>query len=158
MQDHDALAALGPGIYVHVPFCASRCDYCAFATWTDRHHLAVGYTDACVRELQRAYGEGLGPAATVFFGGGTPSQLPGEELARVLGAIRRLDDAEVTVECNPEDVTVALLSTYAAAGVNRVSTGVQSLVPHVLDSLGRRHEQGPTPLRTAPGSGRLLPG
>jgi putative oxygen-independent coproporphyrinogen III oxidase len=144
VRDPGAATRASPalGVYVHIPFCARRCDYCAFATWTDRHHLAVGYADACVNELHRAYGEGLGPAATVFFGGGTPSQLPGEELARVLGAIQRLHGAEVTVECNPEDVTVGLLRTYAAAGVNRVSIGVQSLVPGVLESLGRRHGPG----------------
>ena len=135
-------AAQALGVYVHVPFCAKRCDYCAFATWTDRHHLSAAYAKACVTELERAYREGLGPAATVFVGGGTPSQLPGEELARVLGAVWRLEGAEVTVECNPEDVTVELLSTYASAGVNRVSIGVQSLVPRVLDSLGRPHRPG----------------
>ena len=130
------------GVYVHVPFCARRCDYCAFATWTDLHHLSVAYVDACLTELGRAYDAGLGPAATVFFGGGTPSQLPPEELARLLEGIRVADGAEVTVECNPEDVTERLLGTYAAAGVNRISLGVQSLVGRVLDSLGRRHEPG----------------
>jgi oxygen-independent coproporphyrinogen-3 oxidase len=126
-------------VYVHIPFCARRCDYCAFATWTDRHHLAVSYVDACLAQLRRAYDEGLGPAATVFFGGGTPSQLPGDELARLLEGVRRDENAEVTVECNPEDVTVRLLRTYSSAGVNRISLGVQSLVTHVLQSLGRVH-------------------
>lgn len=129
------------GVYVHVPFCARRCDYCAFATWTDRHHLAFDYVDACLTELERAYGrERLGSAATVFFGGGTPSQLDPGELARLLRGIRRLPGAEVSVECNPEDVTLELLSTYAEAGVTRISLGVQSRVPAVLESLGRRHD------------------
>jgi len=114
------------GVYVHVPFCARRCDYCAFATWAGLHHLSEAYVDACLSQLNRAYDKGLGPAATVFFGGGTPSQLPGNDLARLLDGVRRQEGAEVTVECNPEDVTVGLLRTYAAAGVNRVSLGVQS--------------------------------
>ena len=104
--------------------------------------MAAAYTDACLTELNRAYDAGLGPAATVFVGGGTPTQLPGDDLARLLGGIRVLEGAEVTVECNPEDVSTGLLRTYAAAGVTRISIGVQSLVPHVLDSLGRRYEQG----------------
>ncbi|MGA2804166.1 MAG: radical SAM family heme chaperone HemW [Acidimicrobiales bacterium] len=133
------------GIYVHVPFCARRCDYCAFATWAGLNHLARPYVDACLTELRRAYDGGLGPAATVFFGGGTPSQLPGSELARLLDGIPREEGAEVTVECNPEDVTVGLLGTYAAAGVTRISLGVQSLASHVLASLGRRHNPETVP-------------
>ena len=81
--------------------------------------MAAAYAEACLTELNRAYDAGLGPAATVFFGGGTPSQLPGDELARLLGGIRLLEGAEVTVECNPEDVSTGLLRTYAAAGVTR---------------------------------------
>ena len=109
-----AAPAEGLGVYVHIPFCARRCDYCAFATWTDLHHLTAAYVDACLTEINRAYDAGLGPAATVFVGGGTPSQLPGDELARLLGGIRLLEGAEVTVECNPEDV-----STEAPAHLRR---------------------------------------
>ncbi len=126
-------------MYVHVPFCARRCDYCAFATWSGLQHLSKAYVDACLAQLGRAYDEGLGPAATVFFGGGTPSRLPGDELARLLAGVRRNEGAEVTVECNPEDITVGLLRTYVGAGVTRISLGVQSLAPHVLTSLGRLH-------------------
>ena len=125
------------GVYVHVPFCSRRCDYCAFATWTDRHHLHEAYTAACVAELGAA---GLAPASSVFFGGGTPSLLPGEQLAAILAAVPRRDGAEVTVECNPETVTAGLLATYRAAGVTRLSFGVQSMAPHVLASLGRPHD------------------
>jgi len=139
----------GLGVYVHVPFCARRCDYCAFATWTDRRHMFEEYTDACLAQLRRAYREGLGPASTIFFGGGTPSQLRGDELARLLGGIQRLEGAEVTVECNPEDVTEALLRLYEQAGVNRISLGVQSLVPHVLRSLGRFHSPEAVPRAVA---------
>jgi oxygen-independent coproporphyrinogen-3 oxidase len=124
------------GVYVHIPFCAARCDYCAFATWTDRHHLQARYLHALVVDIDRA---ALQPVTSVFVGGGTPTLVDAEGLGRVLRAIPTVADAEVTVECNPDDVTPELLATYAAAGVNRVSIGVQSMVPHVLRSLGRSH-------------------
>jgi oxygen-independent coproporphyrinogen-3 oxidase len=127
------------GVYVHVPFCARRCDYCAFATWTDRSHLMEAYAAACVQEVQRA----AVPAATsVFFGGGTPSLLPAASLVSILDAVARVPGAEVTVECNPETVTAGLLEAYAAAGVTRLSFGVQSMAPHVLSALGRTHTPG----------------
>jgi putative oxygen-independent coproporphyrinogen III oxidase len=125
------------GVYVHVPFCASRCDYCAFATWTDRHHLHAAYVDACVAELRSA---ALPPATSVFFGGGTPSLLRADLLTSILDAIDRAPGAEVTVECNPDTVDEALLTAYRSAGVTRLSFGVQSMVPHVLRSLGRTHD------------------
>jgi putative oxygen-independent coproporphyrinogen III oxidase len=124
-------------VYVHVPFCARRCDYCAFATWTDRGHLVDAYVDACVREVEEA---APAPAATVFVGGGTPSLLPADRLAGLVAAVPRAPGAEVTVECNPEDVTEARLEAYRAAGVTRVSFGVQSMVSHVLAGLGRVHD------------------
>ena len=126
------------GVYVHIPFCASRCDYCAFATWTDRSHLMADYARACGREVSDA---GLPPATSVFFGGGTPSLLPGELLASILAAVDRTPDAEVTVECNPDTVSAELFSLYREAGVTRVSFGVQSMVPSVLRSLGRTHDR-----------------
>jgi oxygen-independent coproporphyrinogen-3 oxidase len=84
----------------------------------------------------------MAPATSVFVGGGTPTLVPGEGLARVLRAIPLAVGAEVTVECNPDDVTPELIETYAGAGVNRVSIGVQSMVPHVLAALGRTHDPG----------------
>jgi len=128
------------GVYVHVPFCASRCDYCAFATWTDRDPLMADYARACAAELRRAtVEEGLPVATSVYVGGGTPSRLPAELLGEVLGAAELAPDAEVTVECNPEDASAARFACWRRAGVTRVSLGVQSMVPHVLESLGRRH-------------------
>jgi oxygen-independent coproporphyrinogen-3 oxidase len=130
-------ARAGRGVYVHIPFCAARCDYCDFATWTDRGHLVEAYVDACVRDVrQRA----LAPVDTVFFGGGTPSLLPAHQLTRILDAIPRVADAEVTVECNPDSVDLDKLRAYVDAGVNRVSFGVQSMRPHVLLALGRTHD------------------
>src|SRR5205085_11534283 len=119
------------------PFCVRRSDYCAFATWDDRPHLLDGYLDALVTEIGRAE---VPPATSVFFGGGTPSLLTPSQLARVLGAIEVDGGAEVTVECNPDTVGDEKLAGYRAAGVTRISLGVQSMVPHVLAALGRSHD------------------
>lgn len=127
------------GVYVHVPFCAHRCDYCAFATYSDRDQLMDDYVESLLIEIARARDDGLPRADTVFFGGGTPSRLAAEQLVRVLEAIPRSPDAEVTVECNPEDADLARLGAYRAAGVTRMSFGVQSTRPAVLADLGRRH-------------------
>lgn len=128
------------GVYVHIPFCTHRCDYCAFATWTDRAHLMDEYAQACIAFLRTSEGAADFPTATsVFFGGGTPSLLPAGSLVRILAAVARTPDAEVTVECNPDTVTPALLDAYLAGGVNRLSFGVQSMAPHVLRGLGRTH-------------------
>jgi oxygen-independent coproporphyrinogen-3 oxidase len=129
------------GVYVHIPFCASKCDYCAFATWTDRSHLVAEYLEALQVEIERAAADGMPVADTVFVGGGTPTMVPGEALAAVIATIPFSADAEVTVECNPDDVTAGLLDAYHRAGVNRVSLGVQSMSAHVLASLGRTHDQ-----------------
>ncbi len=128
------------GVYVHIPFCAQRCDYCDFATWTDRGHLVGEYVDACVADLAGRPAGSVPPATSVFFGGGTPSLIPAAGLARILGAITVEPGAEVTVECNPDSVDPDLLETYAGAGVNRLSFGVQSMQPHVLAELGRTHD------------------
>jgi oxygen-independent coproporphyrinogen-3 oxidase len=135
------------GVYVHVPFCIRRCDYCDFATWTDRHHLVDDYVAACVADLRHHAradrpGDEPGPlpaATSVFFGGGTPSLLRPDQLAAVLDEIDRAPGAEVTVECNPDTVDAERLAGYRAAGVTRISLGVQSFVPHVLAALGRTH-------------------
>ncbi len=128
------------GVYVHVPFCAARCDYCAFATYTDRDHLMEEYAAACIDEIKAAVSdEGMPVATSIFVGGGTPSRLAADLLAAIIEAVPRRDGAEVTVECNPEDASLERFSTWQAAGVNRISFGVQSMVPHVLEGLGRRH-------------------
>ena len=123
-----------------MPFCAARCDYCAFATWTDRHHLQRTYLDACRRDVERAVVAGMPLATSIFVGGGTPSLVPAAELVAVLDAVPRAPGCEVTVECNPDTVTPDLVEAYAAGGVNRVSLGVQSMVDHVLHGLGRTHD------------------
>ncbi len=129
-------AEIGFGVYVHIPFCASKCDYCAFATFTDRSHLESQYLRALRTEIERA---SLPLASAVFVGGGTPSHVNPHELVHALNAIPRRSDAEFTIECNPDDVTVELLTVYRSIGVNRVSIGMQSASPHVLAALGRTH-------------------
>ena len=129
------------GVYVHIPFCASKCDYCAFATWTDRHHLTDVYLAALRLDIERALDAGMPTASSIFVGGGTPSMVDGDALADVIGLVPVTPDAEVTVECNPDDVTDALLESYRRGGVNRISLGVQSMSSHVLGALGRQHDQ-----------------
>jgi len=129
------------GAYVHVPFCARRCDYCAFAAWDDRHELTDRYL-AALRVQARREAEHCPPVTSVFVGGGTPSMVPAEPLLAALGELPLADGAEITVECNPDTVTPALVDAYAAGGVTRLSFGVQSMVPHVLASLGRAHDPG----------------
>ena len=125
---------------MHVPFCAARCDYCAFATWTDRHHLQHAYLEACRTDVERAVADGLPPATSIFVGGGTPSLVEPERLVAVLDAMPRTAGCEVTVEANPDTVTAELVAALAAGGVTRISLGVQSMVHHVLARLGRTHD------------------
>jgi coproporphyrinogen III oxidase-like Fe-S oxidoreductase len=96
-----------------MPFCAARCDYCAFATWTDRHHLQHAYLDACRVDIERAVAAGLPHATSVFVGGGTPSLVDPQQLVAVLDAVPKTPDCEVTVECNPDTVTPELVEVYS---------------------------------------------
>jgi oxygen-independent coproporphyrinogen-3 oxidase len=130
------------GLYVHVPFCARRCAYCAFVTSTDLGQIART-VDALVTEIGRLAGSTRRELATVYLGGGTPSLLPRAELERLLAAIRNgfavTPGAEVTLEANPDDVDAAAVAAWAALGVTRVSLGVQSFADPVLEMLDRRH-------------------
>ena len=128
------------GVYVHIPFCVHRCGYCAFATWSDRHHLESEYLDALEQDIRDAASLGMPVASSIFVGGGTPSLVSPDRLSAVISSIPRHEGAEVTVECNPDDVSVDLLSEFQSAGVNRISLGVQSTIPHVLASLDRSHD------------------
>ncbi|MGJ7907170.1 radical SAM family heme chaperone HemW [Actinopolyspora sp. H202] len=144
------------GIYVHVPFCATRCGYCDFNTYT-ADELAGGgsfrgWLDALKAELElgaRVLGEGnsaVPRAETVFVGGGTPSLLGGEGLGEVLDAVRAsfglAPDAEVTTEANPESTSPELFTALLQAGYTRVSLGMQSAAEHVLRVLDRNHTPG----------------
>ena len=126
------------GVYLHVPFCVRRCDYCSFATWADRGHLIETYLAACQTQA-RAASTSIPEITSVFIGGGTPNLVPADLLMNIFQELPIIPNAEFTVECNPDLVDPQQLETYVAAGVNRISLGVQSMAPHVLTSLGRDH-------------------
>ncbi len=125
---------------MHIPFCAHRCDYCAFSIFTDRHHLHRAYVDALLAEIDSAATRGA-LFRTVFIGGGTPSLIDAALLGEVLRALPCVDSAEVTVESNPDDISEEWLGAIREAGMTRLSLGVQSTVDHVLSSLNRRHDR-----------------
>lgn len=132
----------GFGVYVHIPFCLHRCHYCDFNTYEGLDHLHDRYVDALCRHIGEL--DGAYPAATsVFFGGGTPTLLPAASLTRILDEVRERigleRDCEVTIEANPETVDERIFVDLLEAGFNRVSIGVQSLRPSVLQGLGRTH-------------------
>ena len=130
------------GLYLHIPFCAAICNYCNFNRGLLDDGLRRRYVDALEREV-RASAEPHAGADTIYFGGGTPSLLPAADVARLIAACREsfalASDAEVTLEANPETVTRASLDGFRAAGVNRVSFGVQSFRDDELGRLGRLH-------------------
>jgi oxygen-independent coproporphyrinogen-3 oxidase len=145
------VGARGFGVYVHIPFCASRCGYCDFNTYTPAEGVVSdGYADLVLAELARAVdvlgGAPPGRVDTVFVGGGTPTLLSPVELGRILEGIDKAwglaAGAEVTTEANPESVDPAALRGLRSAGFTRISLGMQSAAPHVLAVLDRRHTPG----------------
>jgi putative oxygen-independent coproporphyrinogen III oxidase len=141
------------GFYLHVPFCASRCGYCDFNTYTAKElgggASQASYAETAISEvrLARRVLEDLDrPVDTVFFGGGTPTLLPADDLGRMLAAVRDefglAPGAEVTTEANPESVDPQYLENLLAAGLTRVSFGMQSASSHVLKILDRQHTPG----------------
>jgi oxygen-independent coproporphyrinogen-3 oxidase len=151
-----ALAGAGQrpfGLYVHVPFCATRCGYCDFNTYTAAE-LGPGvsrdsYAGLAIDEIRlarRVLGDQAAPVRTVFFGGGTPTLLPPAQLGAILAAVDAefglLAGAEVTAEANPETVTEPVLAALREAGFTRMSFGMQSAAPHVLAVLDREHQPG----------------
>lgn len=132
------------GIYVHIPFCKSRCGYCAFYSTTLPGEVRGRYVAALCREISaRAGFFGRGEVGSVYLGGGTPSQLSPAELESLLDAIARnfrlAADAEITIEVNPDDVSREYARALASLPINRVSMGVQSLCDGLLRMAGRRH-------------------
>ncbi|MEU5236259.1 radical SAM family heme chaperone HemW [Streptomyces lydicus] len=145
------------GFYLHVPYCATRCGYCDFNTYTASELRGSGgalasrdnYADTLVEEIRLArkvLGDDPRPVDTVFVGGGTPTLLPAADLGRMLAAIRDefglAPDAEITTEANPESVDPRYLAELRAGGFNRVSFGMQSARQHVLKILDRTHTPG----------------
>ncbi|MEV8342964.1 radical SAM family heme chaperone HemW [Streptomyces niveus] len=145
------------GFYLHVPYCATRCGYCDFNTYTATELRGSGgvlasrdnYADTLTDEIRLArkiLGDDTRPVRTVFVGGGTPTLLAAADLVRMLDAVREefglADDAEVTTEANPESVDPAYLAELRAGGFNRISFGMQSAKQHVLQVLDRTHTPG----------------
>ena len=152
----DALASFGEqpfGFYVHVPYCATRCGYCDFNTYTAKElgggASQASYAETAIAEIRlarRVLGDRYVPVETVFFGGGTPTLLPAADLKAILKAIRDefglAAGAEVTTEANPESVDEKYLVELCDGGFNRISFGMQSARPHVLKVLERGHTPG----------------
>ncbi len=133
-----------PGVYIHIPFCRSRCSYCDFATGTYESELAQRYVTALVQEISEARRPvGLTVVDSIYLGGGTPSLLSPSQLERIFDAVHRrfsvTATAEVTMEMNPGTVTPEKLRAYKAAGVNRASFGAQTFDDRELAKLGRIH-------------------
>ena len=138
--------------YVHIPYCVKRCGYCDFNTYTpaelqgpDLAAVSANYIDAVIQEIEMASSSvGNAEVPTIFFGGGTPSLMPAADLARVISAIREkfelANDAEITIEVNPDSVSEQFLAHMREAGANRISMGMQSAAPHVLETLDRTHK------------------
>ncbi len=137
-------------LYIHVPFCARRCSYCDFAIAVRRDLPSQAFVDAVLQEWggwqDHPIWEGSPEVRTVYFGGGTPSRLDPNGIAELLAGVTRartvVPGAEVTLEANPDDVTPARAAAWRAAGINRVSLGVQSFNPAVLRWMHRTHTSG----------------
>jgi len=132
------------GVYIHIPFCASRCGYCDFCTYAGRDNLMHKYQHALETHILESSAQ-FAPYLidTVYFGGGTPSYFGARRICDIFNALKRagrvLKDSEVTVEVNPDSVTRRDLSLLKREGVNRLSIGVQSANPELLKLIGRRH-------------------
>lgn len=132
-------------VYIHVPFCTTKCTYCAFNTYTNLENLVQPYTDAVANELVSvALSQPNTPVHTIFFGGGTPSLLTPAQFDQILNTIRQhyvLDaDAEISLEANPNDITRPYLEALRATGLNRISIGMQSAIESELQMFARRHD------------------
>ena len=135
-REHEPL-----GVYIHIPFCRTRCPYCDFVSNAIPGPIPGTFVDAVCREVESF--EGPREAATIFFGGGTPSLLEPVAIEHILETVHErfaVRDPEITIEANPDDVTIELADAWSALGVNRVSLGVQSFDDRVLRYLGRRHD------------------
>lgn len=132
------------GIYLHIPFCVKKCDYCDFTSFANAGALD-GYVEALLHEIELTARTGEYPASfdTVFFGGGTPSLLSGEQMQRIMDVLRASfpiqEQAECSMECNPGTASKEHLAAYHAAGINRLSIGLQSTHDALLKSIGRIH-------------------
>jgi oxygen-independent coproporphyrinogen-3 oxidase len=125
-----------PALYIHIPFCAQKCAYCDFASWAGREAAWEAYFDALEGELDNWIDKVGNEFSTVFIGGGTPSLVPAEYIARIA---RKVKCAEFSMEANPGTLTSEKLRVYRDAGINRLSMGVQSFDDGLLKKIGRIH-------------------
>ena len=130
------------GIYIHVPFCAKKCAYCDFYSEPYRKNTVEDYINAVMRNIQ-AYSDKACIADTIYFGGGTPSLLSPEQVGNIIQAVQNnfilTENAEITLETNPNTVDFKKLSACRKAGINRISIGLQSMIDKELKFLGRTH-------------------
>ena len=126
------------GLYVHIPFCKRRCKYCDFFS-TTRLERQEAYVDALVKEIAARKDEAGEPIRTVYIGGGTPSTLAPQDIARIVKAIGTYEAEEITMELNPGDATPAYMQALRDIGINRLSIGIQSFQDDLLTLIGRRH-------------------
>ena len=133
------------GVYIHIPFCKKKCQYCDFPSWEGKEDLMSAYTQAIVKEIeaQEPFLAKAGPASSVFIGGGTPTVIPITQLERIIDAVREnipLDpEAEFTVEANPGTVTLEHMTALYTMGVTRLSIGAQTFENDILERIGRIH-------------------
>ncbi len=139
--------------YIHIPYCVKRCGYCDFNTYTPAElqitdgltEISRSYIDLMIDEAKFAFGQNLeaGKIPTIFFGGGTPTLMEPADLGRILHQLESTfgftNDIEITIEANPDTVTLEKLQALRAIGINRISFGMQSATPHVLKTLDRTH-------------------
>jgi putative oxygen-independent coproporphyrinogen III oxidase len=125
-------------VYIHVPWCAARCPYCSFNVYVDQDPPYERWADGVLRDWRRVE-KHTGDLRSVYFGGGTPSLAPPQTIARILSEIAPSTDAEITLEANPATITPARLVDFRAAGINRVSVGVQTFSPRSARLLSRGH-------------------
>ena len=132
------------GLYLHIPFCLRKCPYCDFFSVPHRGTMVADYVQWLIDDMRQAAGRWPGPVSTLFFGGGTPSLLAPNDVARLLEEVNRLygltADVEITLEANPGTLDPGKLAGYRMAGVNRLSIGLQSLDDRRLKLLGRLHD------------------
>ncbi len=131
------------GIYIHIPFCISKCPYCSFTSFTPVNIPEKEYINAILREIEiRRHEPDIPDIGTVYFGGGTPSLISAGGISSILTALAekfRLTNPEITIEANPGTIDSEKLRGYRNAGINRLSIGVQSFNDRLLINLGRSH-------------------
>lgn len=130
------------GIYIHFPFCVSKCKYCNFVSFSGKNDMQLKYFQALIREISQSQADNV-VVDTIFIGGGTPSVMFDGCVSTLLSEIRKkftvLDDAEITIEGNPNSITLAKAREWKECGINRVSIGLQATNPNILRLIGRQH-------------------